>query len=242
MDKELVDISRISFSSVDRKKGIKFPREMSAELAEEFGIHVGDGGLYLYRLPHRNIINYTISSGKDELDYVKHLKKLMKKVYNLDTKIYEKKDCLQLVYSSKVLLQFKKALGFPIGSKNKIQIPDCVLKSDFVSDFLRGLIDTDGCLQFQKKYKKIKYYPRIDIASKSRRLIEQVNEILLNMGFTTCVQYDKPGVASNGTMCFINRVYISGKKNLGRWVDSIGFSNPKNLKKLEAWLEKGYVK
>ena len=163
-------------------------------------------------------------------------------MYNLNPTIYLNKrdNTIQLVYYSKALLEFKKNFGLCVGKKDNVEIPKSILDSDYILDFIRGLFDTDGCLHFQKKYKEVNYYPRLDITSKSKKLISQTDEILRNHGFTTSACFNNKSIASNGTQCTTHRVFIYGLKNLRRWVELIGFSNPKNIKKFNEWKKEGH--
>ncbi len=240
----LVGSRDIKLTTQDKTRGLKFPTEMNSDLAEEIGIHVGDGCMHSY-VNNYGIkgYQYTTTSGLDEMDYVKgHLVSLIKKVYGLETLPKPKKDgSVQLHYGCKSLVKFKMTLGLPLGRKDNIVIPECVLKSDFILDFLRGLMDTDGCLCFLRKYRKVHYYPRLAIGSKSKKLILQVDSVLRSRGFKTTVSLDDTQKASNGVECTTSRVVMNGKKNLRRWINLIGFSNPKNIRKLEEWNAKGFI-
>ena len=221
---------------VEGRHKCSLPKKMSKELAEEFGIHVEDG-----HMGHRiyngcNTYEYTISSGSDERKYLeKVVAPLIKKLYCIDLKVQIKqRNELRLSVKSKMLFNFKYGLGLPDGKKGNIGIPKIVLDSNFKTDFLRGLFDTDGCLQFKAR-KTVGPYPRIDIASKSKKMILQSNKILKNLGFSTCVGYSERKHYLTGTLCKCSRVYLYGHKNLNLWVDLIGFSNPKNIKKLKKY-------
>lgn len=61
-------------------------------------------------------------------------------------------------------------------------------------------------------------------------------------GFTTSACFNSKNLASNGTECTTHRVFLYGLKNLEKWVKLIGFSNPKNITKLNEWKKEGYKK
>ncbi len=239
MDKTIASLSA-SIKAKGRDKCI-LPQQMSKELAEEFGIHVGDGHMGSNNCPGKPIFyNYSTSNGADELDYVKgFIRLLIKKLYNLEVKICHKKSNeLVLHYRSKALFTFKRALGFPNGKKDNIEIPKIVLNSGYITDFLRGLFDTDGCLQFVDRNKKAPPYPRLSLTGKSKKLIMQVNTILLALGFTTSLVHEERPHYKTGAICCVSRIFIYGKKNLKNWVKLIGFSNPKNIRKFKGWKSK----
>lgn len=233
----------VELSTYDIKRGLKLPTRISKEVAEELGIHVGDGCLYSYVNNFGTTgFRYNISGGLHEIEYFEgYLIPLIKKVYGIDGRIRIRQDGLELEYRYKTLVTFKHLLGLPIGKKNEIKIPECVLTSPFVYDFLRGLVDTDGCLTFHKKYKKLHYYPRIDITSKSKTLIFQLNSILTKAGFTTTFVLDRKCPAGNGTICKCSRIFLNGRKNLEKWISLIGFSKPETLRRISEWKIKGYV-
>ncbi|MBN2127645.1 MAG: hypothetical protein JW703_04630 [Candidatus Diapherotrites archaeon] len=214
------------------------PVSLSEELAEEFGIHTGDGHLSFRKYGVNTVYEYGVSSSGDELDYVLgFIKPLIKKLYSLEVKLYKDKrsNTISFQYKSKSLLIFKKKLGFPLGKKDSIEIPKVILESPFITDFIRGYFDTDGCLQFKNRNKKAAPYPVLDMGGKSKKLVTQINDFLLSVGFTTslvqssCLHYETK------VICPRTRIFIYGKKNLKKWVELIGFSNPKNINKFEEW-------
>ena len=238
------NFEEIELSIQDIKRGLNFPKKMNGCLAEEIGVHIGDGSMYSYINNFGTKgFEYSITSNSNEKEYVEgHLVPLMRKLYGLETKPKFKNDnTLQLRYGSKSLVKFKINLGLPLGKKVEIKIPNCIISSDFVLDFLRGVMDTDGTLCFMKRNRKIHYYPRLAIRIKSKTLILQIDEILKEYGFTTTLSLDEKLIASNGVECTTSRVVMNGMNNLKRWEQLIGFSNPKNIKKLEEWKEKGFI-
>lgn len=44
----LINSDRIKLNKRDIAKGLKIPKEMSLELAEEIGLHIGDGSMNYY--------------------------------------------------------------------------------------------------------------------------------------------------------------------------------------------------
>jgi len=216
------------------------PKEMSAELAEELGIHVGDGCLRHKRYEKNIAYQYSVSSGIDEVEYLQgYVIPLLQKLYSLNAEIkYKLKNEIRITYCSKSMYHFKRGLGLPNGKKDNIAIPNVVLNSAYITDFIRGLFDTDGCLQFKDRNKKRPPYPRLDITGKSKTLLDQVNEILLGLEFTTSAVSETRLLKKTGVMCTSNRVYLYGPKNLKRWIELIGFSNPKHRGKYMDWREK----
>lgn len=200
-------------SKKDKFKKIIFPEKMSPELAEEIGIHLGDGCMSFNR-------NYfSVKTNKKEEQYITgFLFPLYKKLYNLDLKLMRLESVSGFEVYSKALCEFKnKVIGLPYGEKiHKIIVPELILKTKnkkVYSRFIRGLFDTDGCVCIVKKD-----YPVISITINSEVLIKKVAEMLKLMGFIP--HYNKKSI------------YLNGKVMLDKWIKEINSSNPVKIKKL----------
>ncbi len=226
----------------DIKRGLKLPGVLTKELAEETGIHIGDGYMNICKHKTGTKYCYSICGGyDDELYFKEFVLPLTERLYNLKPSIYRAKHrkAITLHFQSKGLLYFKNSLGLPLGKKDNIKIPTIISNSKFKSDFIRGLFSTDGCLSFKRKYHKLNYYPVLDISSKSSRLIIQVSNILDKMGFTTSKVIDSWSKDSHGKLCKTSRVFLYGRENIFKWVKVIGFSNPKHQYKFDFWNKYG---
>jgi len=141
---------KIKPSWQDIKRRIKIPEEMTEELAEETGIHIGDGNLYISTDKDGfKSYRYGISGDliNEYLYHKEYISKLMKRLYNLEPYLLkrEKKNCIESTYKSKAIVEFKnKILKLPIGSKKNIKIPKEILKNkEFQRRCVVGIIDTD---------------------------------------------------------------------------------------------------
>jgi len=210
------------------------PSNYSKELAEETGIHIGDGCMNIYRRNNANAYTYS-GHAIDDLRFSEYVKSLMKRLYNLYPS-YERiqKNTILLSYTRKKLIKFKHKLGLPLGIKNNIKIPDWIMvKKDFKIACVKGIFATDGSLLFQKKYKTINYYPQLKIASKSKELIDQVNFIFNELGIKSSISCDKRITPRHPNKIW--SAYIYGRGNLENFVKIIGFSNPKHQEKYNKW-------
>src|SRR3989344_2253298 len=92
--KPLIYNEKIKPSWADIKRGINIPDKMSEDLAEEIGIHIGDGSLYSH-IDKKGWGNYRYTVSGDltnEYFYHKeHIGKLMKKLYNIGPLLLERK-------------------------------------------------------------------------------------------------------------------------------------------------------
>ena len=69
-------------------------------------------------------------------------------------------------------------------------------------------------------------------------MIKDIQIILDRIGITYCKQ---KVIRHNLFGVFIHyRLQINGRKNLSKWMNLIGFSNPKHLTKIKVWKNLGY--
>ena len=201
---------------------------MNEKYAELLGLMAGDG--CLSRSGGHYII-YIAGHKIDDLDYHEKITKdLFKTIFEKDVKIGFRKDqlCLFIRFSDKKIFE-ELAKYLPIGFKyEKLKIPSEVLvQKEYFFAFVRGVVDTDGCVVFSKQHKTYRYYPRIEITSKSKEFLLSISLELKKYGFYTSVSH-------KGNMAY--RLEIPGYKNLKRWMESIGFSNQKHLEKIKGLL------
>ncbi|MBT3297922.1 hypothetical protein HN385_03290 [archaeon] len=222
------------------KRGIKIPKK-SIKLAEETGIHIGDGNLNYHRSVGKNHWSYTHSSHAKEKDYQNFIKNLMFDLYQIQP--YERRygNCVDLIFTRKNLVLFKKSLDLPVGNKRNIKIPKWIMENEkFKIACLRGIFDTDGGLRFRKPYKSKKYtYPEIKLISCSLNLIEDVKQILNEIEITYYYGVRKIDLEKNiPNLGYI--IVINGKKRLEKFMTKVGFSNKKHLDKYNFWKKNGY--
>ena len=201
---------------------------MTKELAELTGIMSGDGCLSSKK---QKYVVYISGHKQDDRHYHDNTtKKLFMDIFGKEIKVQERSDenTLFIRFSDKKIFSILHSIGLPIGKKyDYLKVPDCIIKNSILSFcFLRGLADTDGSIVFSKQHKKINYYPRIEITSKSRNFLEEVLLILASNGFYG-------SISKRGIYC---RLEIPGFKNLERWLNLIGFNNKKHIRKIEARL------
>lgn len=97
-----------------------------------------------------------------------------------------------------------------------VDFPRCYLT-------VRGIFDTDGQISARKdeKYR----YPYIFISSSSNVLRQQLKDILRSQGITAYVYRDN--------------VVVRGLRNFNKWLELVGSSNPRNLKRFKELQETG---
>ena len=197
---------------------------MNVKYAEFIGLMFGDGCLsktgrarYIYIAGHKiNDLEYHTSITKN----------LFKELFNKDVKIEFRKDeeTLFIRFSDKALFE-ELSEYLPIGSKYRhLTTPPIILQDkECFFAFVRGLADTDGCVVFSKQHKSYRYYPRIEITSKSKAFLIEILSQLKRYGFYGSVSH-------KGKENY--RLEIPGNKNLDYWLSLIGFNNPTKMEKI----------
>jgi len=249
MKKLNFDISEIPFSNPDKLRNITLPTSLNEELAEETGIHVGDGFMSIYNYTNRGNywLRFTGHSIEEGTYFKNHLQPLLTKLYNFSGSIIpsKKDDSFNLTLRSKAIVFFKaKILKLPLGSKNSIAIPKIILKSDkkVLAGFIRGIGDTDSSVTFKKKHQNRHYYPVIHFANKSKILVKQMNKALKEFGIVADTQFNETYYDKRTKKFYTKHsLFISGKNNLNIWTKTIGFNNPVHITKFEIWKKFGFL-
>ncbi len=207
-------------SWADLKRKIKIPREITSDLAEEIGIHVGDGNIYsaIQKDGFRSS-QYTISGDlTDEYEYhTNHIKKLFKKLYNIEPSLLKRinKNNIDSRIKSKAIIEFKtKILGLPIGSKRNITIPKEILKNDeFKRRFVVGIIDTDFSIT-----KSLAITGKLH----SLKLVKQISNILEENQITHILNiyedYGRFYINKQGAIRIIKDWKLNNSKHLSKYL------------------------
>ncbi len=205
------------------RKEISIPQE-SVYLAEFIGIIFGDGGI-------NNDWQLVISLNSErDLDYSKYVVKLIKTLFSLETSIRKRprQNTLVIVCSSMNLLDFLIGKGAVKGNKirQKFDIPKWISgNSSYEKAFVRGLVDTDGCLYNHRHKVAGKVYTNIGFcfASSSPPLLKSVGNILQLAGIEPHIKYEK------------NHIYLYSSKAVIKYLRIFGSSNSRILNKYVSW-------
>ena len=110
-----------------KAKEINLPDKNSEYLAEFYGIMLGDGCLF------SDLKGLSITADRIlEDDYFhRYLFQLIYKLFNIYPKIYLSKDsrAMRCVLYSKNVIKYMSELGFPIGFKKDLHIPDFIFQN-----------------------------------------------------------------------------------------------------------------
>lgn len=117
-------------------------------------------------------------------------------------------------------------------------------ESEIKRAFLRGYLDTDGSITFDKKIqntnqfkKKYNYYPQILFSSVSKQLMLDVQKLCPEEGFKCNVLIQKSKNPQEKTKF---RIQILGVKGITTWMKNIGTNNPTKRSRYEIWLKYGF--
>ncbi len=196
---------------------------------EFYGIVVGDG--WLSKIVYKNKINYLIGiSGHKEFDKELHIycRNNIIKMFNRKPYLKEIRTCngRELIFSHKELFNFLvNELNFPIGKKKDISLPAQISSYGYesIKHVIRGMFDTDGSFYLDKTPAGHPY-PCICITMKQPTLINQIRETLLQQGFKVQNRKDRYPICE---------IKIKGSKQLKKWMDEIGSSNPYKFAKMQ---------
>ncbi len=218
--------TQLDTTALDFKKSdIKLPTELTLNLAEEIGIHIGDGHLSAKRY------RYKLFGNQDESEYYEDfMVALYQRLYNIRVRLEKRErdgNIIGFEFSSKPIWTFKtKIIGLVAGRKDNITIPNLILSNSNVwRAFLRGLFDTDGNLYFQSRYGYKNYYPVISLSSKSLELCKTACELLVKLGFK----------ANYYTARNEAGIQLYGYENLLKYANEIGWHNTKQLNRFLEW-------
>lgn len=223
--------------SKGKTKSIKIPKE-SEQLAEFYGIMLGDGNshrtkFYNSRNNKRGVYQIRIvgDSRYDNKYLINYIKSLIEKLFDIKVQQgmfkpkkgkFKSKNAMFLVAYGIELISFLERKGFKPGNKikNKLGIPNWIKNNEnFLRACLRGLYDTDGGAY---KLNKQNTY-QIVFTNFNLKLLEDTKEALTLLGIS----------ASKITKG--NKIYITKKSELRKFLKLIGFRNDRHLKKIKMW-------
>ncbi|MBI2499113.1 hypothetical protein HYV88_02625 [Candidatus Woesearchaeota archaeon] len=221
---------------------------ITPELAEICGIHVGDGYL---RGPNKRV-ELDISGNVEERGYYdENVKNIFKKTFGIDIKcrFFNSRNTYGFVIRDRSINKFMHELGFPYGKKSTtIQVPEVIKTSSdktIISGFLRGYFDTDGCLFLLKrkgKYREFKrthhHYPIIRFSTVSLNLHKDIIELLSKIGFSKIARYLYHPKSIRENIKYYITLY--GYNNTERFFQEVGSKNPVKLSRLLVWKKLGY--
>lgn len=134
------------------------------------------------------------------------------------------------IHSINLIQYLRSEIGFSTRGMPKV-VPQIILASSAAIKraFLAGLFDADGCLVFAMSHGSFRY-PRIEIKSVDKSIIEAVCKMLSDLGFRATIRKSAESWVAS----------VNGEAQLEKWMTYIGSHNIKHLSKYLLWKESGF--
>jgi len=222
--------------------------EVTPELAELFGIYVGDGTMSANKSGKGALLS--IAAGKDEKEWLDYVANLFEQIFRYYPKVRWNSNVYKIQTGVSKICEFFKKMGFRLGKKAlTVRVPKAVIEiddDDTYKAFLKGYFDADGCLCFERnlhgRYVEFKktyhYYPRILLTSISKDLIvTDIKQMLEVIGLQHNTRERIPGKKEEHKSYVAT---ITGAAQLELWMTKIGSSNPVHFTKYQVWKKFGF--
>lgn len=217
---------------------MKTPTQITPELAEETGWHIGDGSMNIYNHKDGKQRGFYQLRGHIEEDvthYKERIKPLFKLLYDIDIslRIMPKTRVFGFQLWNCDLVKFKQKIGLPLGKKFDIAIPEVFLKNnELKKGVARGIFDTDGGIYLEPNRN---LYPRAYIGTISKTLANQLLKLFADLGLraTKCKAVSKR--VDNRQQLYV--ISTRGEKMLHKFIKIIQPANPKHLARYQKFLD-----
>lgn len=202
--------------NLNNKSRVSVPKEFSKELAEFFGILLGDGGVTKYFV--RIYLNRKADKG-----YPKRLMILIRKIFpkiKVTRSDREKRGTEEIQISSVDVCRYLWEIGFD--PKSRI-IPLWIVNDiEFTKATIRGLFDTEGSIgvKFYHGRKGVRVYKQLTVTNKNKNILRFLEQGLRDLGYRPTKNSEK-------------NIYISNRKDVEKYFREIGTRNPKLKKKFD---------
>lgn len=188
-----------------RRQDVRLPQIRTVDLAEFFGVMLGDGHLTHFQI--------SVTLGTKELAYAEYIVDLIKSIFKVKPKIAFRKTGCKDVYLGSVEITgwlMKEGLVYNKG-RSQVDIPRWIFrKKEFMRRCIRGLFDTDGSVY------KLRWGVQISFTNKSMPMLRSFRKMLRSLGY-------QPSKIT----CFT--IYVTRKKDVIRFFREIQPKNPKHV-------------
>lgn len=202
--------------NLNNKSRVSLPKKFNKELAELFGVLLGDGGIEKYFI--RIYLNRKADRG-----YPKKLMVLIRKLFpkvKVTCLDREKRGTEEVQISSIDVCNYFRDIGFD--SKLRT-IPFWIVNNiEFTKATIRGLFDTEGSIgvKYYRGKMGICVYKQLTITNKNKNILYFLEHGLERLGFFPTKNSQK-------------NIYISNREDIKRYFIEIGTRNPKLKKKVD---------
>ncbi len=226
----------------ERRMRLNLPTEWSEPLAELLGHLTGDGSF----VPSTNMIIWIYGSPEDREHLLPRHKAVLESMGLRPNVSQQANGTVQLRVTRAVLNRFLEQLGMHRATAAEKCVPQSIFQAPapIVAAYLRGLFTADGCARDDQR-KGTRY---VGLGSKSLRLLQEVQQLLLMFGIQSRIYTQKPKKSGfrytrkrdgqSVEYCSNTPSYdlrITGP-SLYRFYEHIGFSLPRKQEILERWV------
>lgn len=191
---------------------IVIPREHSPDLAEFFGVLLGDG--------HLTPTQVTVTLGKKD-EYISYTVALMSKLFGAKPKVTTSGRGDRTVYiGSTKIVRWLMLMGLVFNKvKAQVDVPSWIFsRNDFMRATIRGLFDTDGSVY------KLRFGLQLSFSNRSLPLLSSFRLMLSKLGY-------------HPSKVTVHSVYLTRKEELYKYFYEIGFGNEKHTKRFLRFLK-----
>ena len=223
---------------------------MNEEIAEFLGWYFGDGCLSTKNGKFQFFLTGDL---KEELEFYNNIiiprfNQLFGSELKSPVKIRKYSSvgvCGIYVFQKDFVKNLQKKYNLLGGKKINVNLPRLKTKEQ-KKCFLRGLFDTDGSIYFGRSHFKTKnptfctqfhYKPTIKLATISKEIIDYVYILLKELGFSPRLYKPTKQRPHENT---IYPIVLNLKEDVNRWIDEVGFLNPKHNTKVRLWKTFGF--
>ncbi len=201
---------------LNRRSDIILPEAYSDDIAEFFGILLGDGSL-----TPRHVC---VTLGNKEEQYANYVRELCRKVFGAAPAIrIGAEGYVTLQLSSSVASSWLISEGLAYNKvKAQVDVPRWIFsRRSYMNCLVRGFFDTDGSIY------KLKFGIQLSFTNRSKPLLTSLQHILRVLGYR---------VSAISTYCF----YITRISHIKRFFEEIRPRNERHLKRYEM-ISKSYM-
>ena len=175
------------------------PDKWSKELGQILGWIIGDGWL----IEHKENCRVGFTFSNDDIKMLNYFKPIINDMYGRDIEEVERENgVFHLSYHSKYFVDFFMKLGVEsvLDDSKTVPISIFMAPKEAVVGFLQGLFSSDGTVRNSKKSAS----DWVALTSKSLRLLEDVQILLLNLGIKSVI-YDRSRVPRENLFEYIGK-------------------------------------
>lgn len=215
------------------------PLEINKDFALLYGIMLGDGCLSKYG--RHKMVSITGSLEDDIPFFEKVIQPILWQLIDRNVPIKTRKNCkaVDFKFMDCSLFSYFANLGYPVGKKgNKLFIPKIFYEKDLVRYLVQGFFATDGSLVITDNNGTM--YPRVEANGIAKILITEISDWINSKGIKCNLYLAKRrpggnfGYSANRQDTY--RVQINGKKELNKFIQEVGFVNPKQIERLRNYM------